>query len=176
MPLVIVQLVRLRECFNCGSTKTYVQSGGHERWLVNHDADSNVLCNPCYHHLIAQGGHRTSNRKHEDGKTYGFHNYWQAKNLLFDILGRECVGDLEGKGRCGFSDVRILQFDHIEGNGLAEVKRFGSNFHVYRYYVRHPDEARIKLQVLCPNCNALRKILKKQFPSRKRASKNNNRN
>ena len=65
---------------------------------------------------------------------------------LLEIIGSECIG-------CGFSDNRALQFDHIDNDGRDDRKRFGSSANMYRYYINHPDEAKLKLQILCANCN-----------------------
>jgi len=69
---------------------------------------------------------------------------------LFDTLGRKCIF-------CGYSDIRALQFDHINGGGRRESLRHGNGQLMIRYYSRHPEEAREKLQVLCANCNWIKK-------------------
>lgn len=75
------------------------------------------------------------------------------KQELFTILGWCCV-------KCGFSDVRALQFDHISGGGTKEMLSKFSNSprRMYRYYVDHPEEAKQKLQVLCANCNWIKRF------------------
>lgn len=40
-----------RECYSCGSNKTY-----ESNWYLNHDNDDNALCSKCNHHLIANVG------------------------------------------------------------------------------------------------------------------------
>lgn len=55
---------------------------------------------------------------------------------------------------CGFSNINALQFDHIHNDGTNDRKRFNKlNSTMYNYYVKHPKEAKRKLQVLCANCN-----------------------
>jgi hypothetical protein len=74
------------------------------------------------------------------------------KNKLFEILDMfECI-------KCGFSDKRILHFDHINGGGKEDSRRFKNHGSMIQYYILHPDEARKTLQVLCPNCNWLKRI------------------
>lgn len=98
----------------------------------------------------------------ERGLEYGKNRAKRTKNELKRLLGDECV-------RCGFSVWDILQIDHIDGGGTWEQeKRFGSNTAMYSYYVKHPDEAREKLQLLCPNCNWIKRMENKEY--RKRAN------
>lgn len=78
----------------------------------------------------------------------------RLRDSLLDVLGsRVCV-------RCGFADKRALNIDHINGGGNQDKKRFGGKYgsRFVLYYIRHPEEARRKLQVLCSNCNQIKKI------------------
>ena len=81
--------------------------------------------------------------------------------LLFEILGgAKCV-------RCGFSDIRALQFDHIYGNGCKDRRdRNLSGSDLIKYYSRNPEEAKQKLQVLCCNCNWIKRWEKGEFQSK----------
>lgn len=77
------------------------------------------------------------------------------KNNLFDILGHECI-------KCGFSDKRALQFDHINGGGSQERKK-SNCYQVMKLYNNNPILAREKLQVLCANCNWIKKHEKHEY-------------
>lgn len=47
----------MRACYCCGSTKTYSQNNDkYETWMLNHDADNNVLCRRCYMRYIFRSG------------------------------------------------------------------------------------------------------------------------
>lgn len=65
-----------------------------------------------------------------------------------DILGNKCI-------RCGFSDARALQIDHIHGGGWQERKTPGYN--------RRQVERKIvagethDYQLLCANCNWIKR-------------------
>jgi len=79
--------------------------------------------------------------------------FWREQ--LFDLLGRKCV-------RCGFDkDIRALQFDHINGGGGKERQKYGGGF--CRYYAKRPILAITKLQILCANCNWIKRYEKKEF-------------
>ena len=69
---------------------------------------------------------------------------------LLALLGMKCV-------KCGFSDERALVLDHVKGGGLKELAVFAGNKMMYRYYLNHPTLARQRLQVLCANCNAIKR-------------------
>jgi len=69
---------------------------------------------------------------------------------VFEILGDECI-------RCGFSDKRALQFDHKDGLGNQDLKKHGGSLNMYLYYKLNPEEAKKELQVLCANCNWIKR-------------------
>jgi len=70
--------------------------------------------------------------------------------------------------RCGFSDIRALQIDHVADNGAEERKSLGGqNFSGHRFYrwlkVQGWPEG---YQTLCANCNAIKCV---EARERKRA-------
>jgi hypothetical protein len=67
---------------------------------------------------------------------------------LLDLLGNKCV-------KCGFIDSRALQIDHIHGGGHKELSK--GNESMYRNYLKNPDLAKSELQVLCANCNQIKR-------------------
>jgi len=77
-------------------------------------------------------------------------NYQQELKLeLMNVLCQsKCI-------HCGFNDSRALQFDHIFGDGAKDSKT--SSTAKMRYYITHPDEARKRLQILCANCNWIKR-------------------
>lgn len=92
------------------------------------------------------------------------HTY--QKNIryqLFDVLGHTCV-------KCGFVDKRALQIDHINGGGMEDRKNKGSATAMYKYYVEHPELAKERLQVLCANCNWIKRSEWKEYPNQKKFS------
>ena len=62
---------------------------------------------------------------------------------------------------CGYEDVRALQFDHIDGGGNRHRKN-GSLRAYYKYYANRPELARQTFQVLCANCNWIKKSENKE--------------
>ena len=63
-----------------------------------------------------------------------------------ETLGNKCV-------RCGFSDPRALQIDHINGGGSKEMKSKG-NYKIYRDIVLGNLNG---YQALCANCNWIKR-------------------
>ncbi len=78
-----------------------------------------------------------------------------------------CVG-WNGKG-CPFhcTDMRALQIDHIAGGGtkhLKEIHRSGTSFYQWLKKNNWP----VGYQVLCANCNQIKKNENKELPGRPR--------
>jgi hypothetical protein len=70
---------------------------------------------------------------------------------LIQILGNsKCI-------RCGFSDIRALQLDHIRGDGAKDRKRFKNIQYMWYYYLDNIKAAKKNLQVLCANCNWIKR-------------------
>lgn len=80
------------------------------------------------------------------------------REAIFVLLGRCCA-------RCGFSDRRALQVDHRTGGGLAERRASGHDV-VSRCKRILADPS--KYQMLCANCNWIKRHENKEFGARKR--------
>ena len=77
------------------------------------------------------------------------------RTALLIALGNKCSchgDDCWHSGDCDVFDPRCLQFDHIHGDGASDRRRTGSTSQL-RYYFNHLDEAQENLQILCSNCN-----------------------
>ena len=73
----------------------------------------------------------------------------RTKQKAIDKLGGECA-------KCGFDDIRALQIDHIKSVG-NEIHR---GMPIYREILRGRVE---NLQVLCANCNWIKRYENKEF-------------
>lgn len=88
--------------------------------------------------------------------------YHRLRCDLFEIVGKSCT-------ECRCEDTRVLEFDHIYDDGAGDRRRFKGARSMLDYYVKHPGEARERLQALCRNCNWLKR---KGFPvGKKRAGR-----
>ncbi len=62
--------------------------------------------------------------------------------LAVKALGGKCI-------RCGFTDTRALQIDHINGGGNKEAEKIG-RIKIYMKAIKNIDK---EYQLLCANCN-----------------------
>lgn len=81
-----------------------------------------------------------------------------ARAELLKVLGGACK-------RCGFSDVRALCVDHVNGGGHRESKKLGAN--IYRVALRRIRGGSSDYQLLCGNCNMIKKHERRESPPRK---------
>lgn len=81
----------------------------------------------------------------------------QHRLKTLEIMGNKCI-------KCGFSDVRALQIDHIDGGGADEIRtwRFKGNYntHVATSFLAKEN----KYQLLCANCNWVKKTENNEQP------------
>jgi hypothetical protein len=68
---------------------------------------------------------------------------------IYEKYGAKCV-------RCGFSDPRALHIDHVGGGGSKEL-RLGRGGGM-SYYYRVLKDATGRYQILCANCNAIKRF------------------
>jgi hypothetical protein len=76
----------------------------------------------------------------------------ELRAALFEKLGgAHCV-------QCGFSDVRALQLDHINGGGRQHRKSLSSGTAYFRALSKMSTSELVRtFQVLCANCNAIKR-------------------
>lgn len=96
------------------------------------------------------------------------HRKWYADNREKQVLLlREKYGSLRKKAtdklggkccHCGFSDWRALQIDHVQGNGNKEKRSIGQ-WKMYKKILElEPTELFKEYQLLCANCNWIKKF------------------
>ena len=65
--------------------------------------------------------------------------------------------------KCGFTDIRALTIDHIDGGGhqhLKEIKHHqGTNFYYWLKKQNYPEG----YQTLCANCQFIKRVEKKEW-------------
>lgn len=71
-------------------------------------------------------------------------DYKKLRREILMLLGNKCV-------RCGESDWRCLQIDHVNGGGQKEHKEIQTSGILYK--IRNDPESRKDYQLLCANCN-----------------------
>ena len=78
--------------------------------------------------------------------------YQAAKNSVYAMFGGKCK-------HCGFSDVRALQIDHIEGLGTTTKARLrmGETGLVLYLALLAGRRDPVRYQLLCANCNWIKR-------------------
>lgn len=77
----------------------------------------------------------------------------KQRAFVLNLLGNRCI-------KCGISDTRVLQIDHINGGGHKDVVSFSG----YSIYYRHILEVKgIGYQLLCANCNWIKRYENQEF-------------
>jgi len=71
----------------------------------------------------------------------------KIRQFVIDHLGGKCV-------KCGFSDTRALQIDHVSGGGKQELSTLKGG----KYYKQVIKDQTGKYQLLCANCNWIKRI------------------
>jgi len=111
------------------------------------DSKSIEKGNKCCSHCLDTARYKQSRNK--SAKKHGK----LLRLKVVELLGNKCA-------RCGFSDPRALQIDHIFGGGAKELKKN----EYYKYLKRilampNPNE---KYQILCANCNWIKRAENKE--------------
>jgi hypothetical protein len=71
----------------------------------------------------------------------------ESKKKAFDKLGNKCA-------RCGFSDIRALQIDHVYGDGYLYKYERANCYTIYELVIA---DIWGRYQCLCANCNWIKK-------------------
>lgn len=91
-------------------------------------------------------------RQNNQGGTYA-----KVRKEVLSFLGNKCV-------RCGIDDFRVLQIDHVNGNGYRERQDFGKGGNASVKYYRHILEVRGEgYQLLCANCNWIKRYERQEY-------------
>jgi hypothetical protein len=98
--------------------------------------------NPNWKGGVAVENHKRYSRSHNI--TY----YRRLRVAGLELLGGKCV-------RCGFSDIRALQFDHIHGGGCKDKRERKAI--IYKDVIDTTLRGENKYQLLCANCNWIKR-------------------
>lgn len=66
--------------------------------------------------------------------------------------------------KCGFTDARALQVDHVNGGGRKEFRE-KPNLVKAKVYLDHIKKNRHHYQMLCANCNWIKRFTNKEIPN-----------
>lgn len=111
--------------------------------------------NPVYHKNPQRVEYFKRYYSSEERKKKVSVKYKKARDIVFSAYGNICK-------KCGFSDLRALCLDHVNGDGKIERK---SKERPYSRLLRiikedFPD----RYQLLCANCNMIKMFENAEFP------------
>lgn len=88
----------------------------------------------------------------------------RASEKRYDAKQRERVMEKFGRrcAHCGFGDVRALQIDHVEGGGIHDRGRRRTG-RWSTYLKRVADDTTGKYQLLCANCNWIKRAEREEW-------------
>jgi hypothetical protein len=91
------------------------------------------------------------NSSNPDAKRKSARDYMRRKRSeVLSFFGCKCV-------RCGFDDPRALHMDHINGGGFKARKSGETQNMQWRRVRDNPEHARAIYQLLCANCNCIKR-------------------
>jgi len=77
------------------------------------------------------------------------------KNII-ELMGSKCV-------QCGFSDIRALQIDHVNGGGRQEHLKGGHKWQAILLSNLLSGKKIENYQILCANCNWIKRVERKEY-------------
>lgn len=81
--------------------------------------------------------------------------YQEKKDLVIDILGGNFCK------QCNCNNLKCLDIDHIHNDGNKERRRSKTGLTLFNYIINNPIESKKNLQILCRNCNQIKKDIVK---------------
>lgn len=78
------------------------------------------------------------------------------KSRVYQLLGNKC-------SNCGFSDIRALQIDHVNGGGSNKERNRNSSY--YKKVAKSIEKNEKEFQILCANCNWIKRWEKGENPN-----------
>ena len=121
------------------------------------------ICSKCHKTKKISEFYKDSTNK--DGHTYQCKECNKAYQVIqkrkvrldaLEALGGKCI-------KCGFSDWRALQIDHIDGMGKLER---GREYSIQVKIIKNPKESKKRYQLLCSNCNWIKRYEKNEAGGR----------
>ena len=103
-------------------------------------------CKTCAYEKDKEARRRYNNANPETSRKIDRDSRARVRQRVLDKFGGKC-------GRCGFSDSRALQVDHVNGGGKRELK----NVTRAAYLKKVLSDTTDTYQLLCANCNWIKR-------------------
>lgn len=121
-------------------------------WYPSHQENRKYICNDCFA-KVNRERHKQIDAVHKRRRSVRF----REEAIL--LLGGKCV-------QCGFSDIRALCIDHINGSGRKARRSIG-NSRYYEIILNQIKGGSRQYQCLCVNCNMIKARDKSEYGVRK---------
>jgi hypothetical protein len=107
---------------------------------------------------ISRAGNEKWTRLNPERKQQTHQSYNERiRQWILDFFGGKCV-------HCGIDDPRVLQIDHINGDGHKYRQDVGWSLQKrYNYVKKNQETARLVMQLLCANCNWIKRVENKEY-------------
>jgi hypothetical protein len=159
----------VRQCITCNNIKLL------EDFVIN-GIYRKSICKVCDN--IRRNKHQKDNREYYDVKQKEWRDSHQERNreivckaamryhdrtrqVALEAVSGVSIEDIKCV-QCGFSDIRALQIDHINGGGGKHFRESVSSARYYKEMLVYPEN----YQILCANCNWI-----KRYTNNERRSK-----
>ncbi len=99
-------------------------------------------------------------------KTLKYKKYRRTYSKKYRRLKRvQILTELGGRCKgCGNSDTRVLQLDKIKGGHLKLMKEIKSTHQLYVKLLKNIEETKKEWQILCANCNWIKRYKNNENP------------
>ena len=138
-----------KKCPKCGKVKErslFYMRSPKTPWV-------NSSCKSCHSKLVVSWKEKNKDRVLITTKKYRD----RCRQEVIEFFGSKCM-------RCGFDDTRALQIDHIAGGGRKDRASYSS---IQEFYKKVIEEKANKYQLLCANCNQIKRLQNMEHRTKK---------
>lgn len=131
----------MKSCTKCGETKPLAEFHEH----APAPDGRRPTCIPC------RRAYQSDYRKANPARCSAAGSLWRrnCRAAAIAFLGGMCV-------RCGEDDARMLQIDHVHGDGAVERREFRGSEGTFHRLIGDGQAEPGKHRLLCANCHCLR--------------------
>lgn len=149
-----------RICRKCG-----IKLIPEENWIPSMVRKKWCLCRQCFRTYSKKYNEKYFSQhrkeKFEKARKRNLERRHLYRDKILELLGSEC-----NSPSCPIPkdkiDIRVLQIDHVKGNGNKERESFSTVLYYYKFVYEKLLKGSKDYQLLCPYCNVLKKIEKNE--------------
>jgi hypothetical protein len=155
----------MEDCRRCGVPLT------DKNWHPSLRRKRHLICNGC--HLVRGQKWRDANRKKVRAINTRANASMRARRPTYSRdwsrkdraqLRIESLAEYGGKCiRCGISDARVLDLDHINNDGASERRKNGRHGWALMRWLKKHGYPKDRFQLMCRNCNWIKECERKDL-------------